>query len=169
MGFHRRILKNHVALRYAMNLWPPFVGAGICVDEISKDFRKVRVRLKDLRINRNYVGTHFGGSLFAMTDPYFMIMVLHNLGSKYHVWDKHAQIEFIKPGRGTLRADLLITEEELEEIKKATALGQKYERLFQVEVKDEKEQLICRVQKLIYARLKPKYRPAVNLKIVDNE
>jgi len=149
-----------------MNLWPPFVGAGIRVDEISRDFKKVRVSLRDLRFNRNFVGTHFGGSLFAMTDPYFMIMVMHHLGSKFHVWDKGAHIQFIRPGRGTLHATLEIEDHQIAEIKEATQDGQKYERLFEVDVKNSHHQVICRVQKLIYARLKPQHRPFDHLRVV---
>ena len=72
-------------LRWLMNCWPPFIGAGIKVETVSADFRHVRVRLKAGRFRRNYVGTHFGGSLFAMTDPYWMIMVMENLGRDYLV------------------------------------------------------------------------------------
>lgn len=162
MRLHQRLLKNHLVLKFAMNLWPPFWGAGIHVDEITSDFRCVRVSLKDMIFNRNYVGTHFGGSLFAMTDPYFMIMVMNNLGSKYHVWDKQAKIDFVKPGRGLLRAVMTLSDGQIEEIQKATASGEKYERNFEVEVLNQNSEVICKVQKLIYARLKPKYRPKIH-------
>ena len=32
--------------------------------------------------NANYVGTHFGGSLFAMTDAFYMLMVMAKLGKE---------------------------------------------------------------------------------------
>ncbi len=67
-------------LRFAMNLWPPFVGAGIRVRHIAPDFRSVTVDMRLRWTNRNYVGTHFGGSLYAMVDPFLMVMLLHNLG-----------------------------------------------------------------------------------------
>lgn len=81
-------------LRFAMNLYPPFLGAGIRVRHIAGDFREVRVRMGLNRLNRNYVGTQFGGSLYAMTDPFFMLMLMENLGRDYVVWDKAANIEF---------------------------------------------------------------------------
>src|SRR6185503_9618316 len=74
-------------LRNGMKWWPPFLGAGIRVKRFSDDFREVVVELKLGRLNRNAVGTHFGGSLYAMTDPFYMIMLLHNLGGDYLVWD----------------------------------------------------------------------------------
>lgn len=88
-----------------MNIWPPFLGAGIRVKEIDEEFKFARVELKSGLLNRNYVGTHYGGSLFSMTDPFYMLMLLHNLGKDYIVWDKAAEINYKKPGKGRLRAD----------------------------------------------------------------
>ena len=85
-------------LRFAMNLYPPFLGRA-SVRHIAGDFREVRVRMGLNRLNRNYVGTQFGGSLYAMTDPFFMLMLMENLGRDYVVWDKAANIEFVSPGR----------------------------------------------------------------------
>ena len=89
--------------RHGLNLWPPFLFTGIHVAELSDDYRQARVELRMRPWNRNYVGTHFGGSLFAMTDPFWMLMVLHHLGHDHYVWDKAAEIEFVKPGRGTVQ------------------------------------------------------------------
>ncbi|HET6604551.1 MAG TPA: DUF4442 domain-containing protein, partial [Xanthomonadaceae bacterium] len=91
-------------LRLLMNLWPPFLFAGIRVLAIGADWRSARVRLRRRWYNANYVGTHFGGSLFAMTDPFRMIPVLRCLGPDYIVWDQSGSIEFVKPGRGTVHA-----------------------------------------------------------------
>ena len=63
-------------MKTLFNVWPPFRGAGVRVREIAPDFRSVHVELRMGILNRNYVGTHFGGSLFAMTDPFFMIMMM---------------------------------------------------------------------------------------------
>ena len=82
-------------LRLLMNVWPPFVAAGIHVLAIDADWRCAKVRLRRRWYNQNYVGTHFGGSLFAMTDPFWMIMVMENLGRDYLVWDKAGAIEFV--------------------------------------------------------------------------
>ena len=62
-------------LRLLMNLWPPFLCTGIHVERIARDWRSARVALRMRPWNRNYVGTHFGGSLFAMTDPFWMLLV----------------------------------------------------------------------------------------------
>jgi acyl-coenzyme A thioesterase PaaI-like protein len=103
-------------LRRGMNLWPPFLFSGIRIDHISDDFRAIDVELRERFYNRNYVGCHFGGSLFAMTDPFWMMMVMRNLDRSYTVWDKSAEIEFLKPGRGTVSAHFRLTGEMLDEI-----------------------------------------------------
>lgn len=54
------------------SIYPPFLGAGIRV-KISKDVKTVDVVMKLTFWNRNYVKTHFGGSLYAMCDPFFFL------------------------------------------------------------------------------------------------
>ena len=107
-GFLRNLSLSASAIRLGMNLWPPFVGAGIHVESIAEDFRAARVRLKLRWYNRNFFGTHFGGSLFAMTDPFFAILAMHNLERDYLVWDKSSGIHFKAPGRSTVWALSLI-------------------------------------------------------------
>ena len=85
-------------LRRAVNFWPPFLGAGIRVKHISPDMKFIEVQMKLRWWNANYVGTHFGGSLFAMTDAFYMLMLMANLGRDYIVWDKTASIRYRKPG-----------------------------------------------------------------------
>ena len=48
-------------LRHIMNLWPPFLGAGIRVTHLANDFKTAEVVLRLGFTNRNYVGVHFGG------------------------------------------------------------------------------------------------------------
>ncbi len=157
---YHKLLKDPRLLRFGMNIWPPFWGAGIVIESIDPTIRHVRVALSDRVFNRNYVGTHFGGSLFAMTDPFFMLMVMRNLDHRYYVWDKAGRIEFLQPGQGRLIADMRISEEELEEIRGATAQGEKFERDFQAEIRNQAGEAIARVTKTVYVRLKPEYRPS---------
>ena len=147
-------------LRQGMKWWPPFLGAGIRVRSLSDDFRDAVVELKLGRLNRNAVGTHFGGSLYAMTDPFFMIMLLHNLGDDYLVWDKSGSIEYVAPGRGIVHARFQLTEERLAEIRAQAAAGEKVLPEFVIDVKDEAGGMVARVRKILYVRLKPKRRPS---------
>ena len=95
-------------LRLLINSWPPLLGAGIKIKSLSRDYRDIVVNLSLRWYNKNYVGTHFGGSIFAMTDPFYMLMLIKNLGDEYIVWDKAAQIDFKKPGTGVLTAHFVL-------------------------------------------------------------
>ncbi|MDP1776970.1 MAG: DUF4442 domain-containing protein, partial [Moraxellaceae bacterium] len=104
--------------------------------------------------NTNYVGTHFGGSLYSMIDPFFMLLLMNRLGRDYIVWDKAATIDFIKPGRGLVTATMTLDDERLAEVLKATADGQKYLPVWPVEIRDEDGELVARVDKTLYIRRK---------------
>jgi acyl-coenzyme A thioesterase PaaI-like protein len=143
---------NH--MRRLINLYPPYWGTGIVVKRISPDYREVCVQMKLKWYNRNYVKTHFGGSLYAMTDPFFMLMLIHILGKGFVVWDKAARIDFIKPGQGTVTADFLIAEEQIQDIISRTSNGGKYFPEFSVDIKSESGETIARVVKTLYIRKK---------------
>jgi hypothetical protein len=104
--------------------------------------------------NANYVGTHYGGSLYSMTDPFFMVMLIENLGQDYIVWDKSATIRFKRPGRGTVSASFRLSDQQIDEIKQALNAEKKIERVFTVEVKDESGTVIAEVEKLLHIRRK---------------
>ncbi len=154
-GFMRNVKLGAGSLRLLMNLWPPFIGAGIHVERLAPDYREAVVRMRLGLLNRNYMGTHFGGSLFAMTDPFFALLVMHNLGRDYVVWDKASSIDYKLPGRGTVRASFRITPEQVEDILQATAGGQKYEPTFAVDVVNRHGEVVATVEKTIYVRRKP--------------
>jgi acyl-coenzyme A thioesterase PaaI-like protein len=142
-------------LRRLFNCWPPFLFAGIHVQEISADWRRVRVRLALRWYNRNYVRTQFGGSLFAMTDPFWMVMILESLGrDEYVVWDKAGAIEFVAPGREDVFAEFRLDEAVLAEIRAATADGDKLLRWFEVDIRTRSGELIARARKQVYVRRK---------------
>lgn len=146
-------------LRLIFNLWPPFMASGIHVTHLAPDWRYARVELRMRPWNRNYVGTHFGGNLFAMTDPFWMIMVKECLGNDYLVWDKAAEIEFVKPGKGTVHAEFNVEDGALDEIRAATAGGEKFLKWFPVDIVDAQGEVVARVRKQLYVRLKERVRP----------
>lgn len=141
-------------LRHGMNLWPPFLFNGIHVTEITPDWRRIRVELRMRPWNRNYVRTHFGGNLFAMTDPFRMIPVLQCLGPDYYVWDQAGTIEFLKPGRGTVHATFELDDAVLDELRAAAANGEKVLRWFETDVIDEAGDVVARTRKQLYVRRK---------------
>ena len=146
-------LRQRLLLRL-VNFWPPYLGAGIRVQSVSADRRTVRVRLALNWLNRNLFGTQFGGSLYAMCDPFFVILLMRQLGAGYIVWDKAASIQFLKPGRGPVSATFHVPAERVAEIRAQADAGEKVEPTFSVEVRDEAEQVIARVEKLLYVRRK---------------
>ena len=141
--------------RRIMNLWAPFRGAGIWVEYIAPDWCEVRVRLSLHWYNKNAMGTHFGGSLFAVTDPFFMLMYMGALGRKqYIVWDQAASIRFMKPGTGVVRAQFLLTPEDLAAAREATADGNKYLPEHTVQLFNSNQEVIAEVHKTLYIRQK---------------
>jgi Domain of unknown function (DUF4442) len=141
-------------MRLRLNLYAPFLGAGIRVKRLAPGWKEVDVEMKLRWWNANYVGTHYGGSLYSMTDPFFMVMLIENLGKDYIVWDKSATIRFKKPGRGTVTASFRVSDQQIDEIKQALNAEKKIERVFTVEVKDESGTVIAEVEKLLHIRRK---------------
>ena len=139
-------------IRRFINLWPPLLFSGIRVVRIAQDWREVDVQLRLRWWNRNAVGTMFGGSLFAMADPFFALMLQHNLGRGYTIWVRWAEIDFVAPGRGLARAFFRISEATIVEIAEATADGSKHEPEFTVDIADAQGKLIARVRTRLYVR-----------------
>lgn len=141
-------------MRIFFNLYPPYLGSGICVDKISSDRKYLRVSLKLRFYNRNYVGTQFGGSIYSMTDPHYMFLLINNLGPEYVVWDKAAKIEFIKPGKTHLFAEFQIDDDLLKTVREKTQSGEKYIFDLPSNVYDSNRELIAKVTKTLYVRRK---------------
>jgi acyl-coenzyme A thioesterase PaaI-like protein len=140
-----------------INYYAPLLGAGIHCIKI--DQKTYRVEMKLTVINRNLVGTHFGGSLYAMCDPWFMLILMHNLGPDYVIWDKAASIQFLMPGRGKVSATFHISEERIIQICEQAEGGEKIEPTFEVDVVDEKNKAVAHIQKLLYIRKKKAVNP----------
>jgi RimJ/RimL family protein N-acetyltransferase len=140
--------------RWLINLYPPFLGAGIRVTRLQPDWKAIDVEMKLTFWNRNYVGTHFGGSLYAMTDPFYMLMLIQNLGRDYIVWDKAATIRFRKPGKGRMFAAFRLTDQQLDDLRTEVNAQGKIEPNFVVEVKDETGTVIAEVEKVLHIHKK---------------
>jgi acyl-coenzyme A thioesterase PaaI-like protein len=145
---------NPRSFKLLINLYPPYWGTGITIRSVSADYREICMQMKMRWYNRNAVKTHFGGSLYGMTDPFFMLMLIHILGKEYVVWDKAAHIDFIKPSQGTVTARFLIKEEQIEDIIRNTSGGQKYFPEFSVDIENEAGEKVARVVKTLYIRKK---------------
>lgn len=147
-------MKRRKFLLRIINYWPPYLGAGIHVTKIAPDLTFVEVQMKLHFWNKNYVGTHFGGSLYSMTDPFFMLMLIENLGPKYEVWDKKGEIRYVKPGRGTVRAFFQLSQEDIQSIKWQVESEEKAEKTFQVTIYDESNNVVAVVDKTLHIKQK---------------
>lgn len=141
-------------LRLGLNLWPPLWGAGIRVLTISDDWTYTKVRLRKYWFNRNYVNTHYGGSLFSMTDPFYMLMVMQKIGKGYIVWDKKSEIKFIKAVKQDVFAEFKISQETIEDFKRQLETEEKIEPVFEVDVVDADGLLVAKVWKTLYLKKK---------------
>jgi len=144
------------AIRRSINYWRPFLFSGIRVTAISHDWRQASAELRLHWWNRNAVGTMFGGSLFALTDPFYPLMIQHNLGPSYSVWMKSALVEFLSPGRTVAHASFLLSAERLDQIRAATEAGGKCEPVFSVAVSGPEGKAIARVTLTVYVRMRRK-------------
>ena len=149
-------------LKWGLNIYGPYLGAGIRVDDISEDWRQTKVSMKLKWYNRNIKRVHFGGSLYAMVDPHLMLMLMQVLGRGYIGWDKTATNEFRKPGRGTVNARVHLTGQMLTDIRTHTAHGDKYLPEFRVDITDNDGDLVARGFKTLYIRRKHATKDAVS-------
>lgn len=145
-------LKPHL-LRF-WNFWPPLLFSGIKIQHISPDFRLIRVRLKLRFWNANYVGTAYGGSIFSMTDAFYMVMLMKNLGHEYIVWDRAAHIQYLKPGKSDLHVEFRLTQEDVDDIRALLATQDKMDWERKVLVHDTNGEQIAEVTRTIYIRKK---------------
>jgi acyl-coenzyme A thioesterase PaaI-like protein len=142
------------AFRWLMNLWPCYRGTGGRVTYIAPDWKEIRVRLPLGLQTRNYVGSIFGGSLYAAVDPPYMLMLIRLLGPAYVVWDKAATIRFLKPGRTTLYATCRVDDAELEEIRRLLQTESKIDRTYPIALADAQGTVHAEVEKVIRIRRK---------------
>lgn len=152
------LFKRASRVRLALNLWPPFWGAGIKIVALSEDFRTCKVVLKARWWTLNANRTQFGGSLFAMTDPIYPLMLMGYFRNHYYVWDKSGDIDFIKPGKGPLVAEFHLSDAQLDEISRATAGGEKHFPAFTISIQDGRGEVVARVRRTLYVRKRPEHR-----------
>lgn len=141
-------------VRFIGNLYPPYLGAAIKATHVSENYQEIDVRMKLTWYNRNYVGTQFGGSMYSMTDPFFMLMLINNLGRDYIVWDKAAKIDFKKPGRGTVYANFRLTIQQITDIKIKADSQEKYIFDLPVDIVDDSKEVVATVIKTLYVKRK---------------
>ena len=153
-----RITPRRLAL--GMSLWLPNLFSGIRVRRFSDDWTRATVELRVNLLTRNYVKTAFGGSMQAMTDPYFFMLVMHQLGREHVVWDTRGEIEFLRPGTGVLTAEFHVPPERIAAIRERAAGGAKVLEWFETEITDRSGAVVARVRREVYIREKKRVTAA---------
>lgn len=156
---------NARLLRFALNLYPPYLGAGIRVRHLAADWTSATVQLRLGLLNRNYYGAHFGGSLYAMTDPFFALLAIHRLGPDYFVAHKSGMIDYLAPAKGVVTARFDVTDAQIAEIKLKTTDGTKYLPTFSVDIFDAQGQLVARATHMLHVRRKTPVAVQVNERV----
>lgn len=142
--------------KWMMRLFPSYLGPGIKVTKVSKDYRHLEVELKLNLRSRNIYGTHFGGNLYSMVDPFYVLMFLNNLNKEYIIWDKEAKIKFLNPGKSKVKAVFNLTENDIENVKLNTKNGEKYTPIYKIEINDEDGNIVAIIEKTLYFKKKRK-------------
>ena len=132
--------------------WPPYLASGIRVVDVADDLSSVTVRLRTRPWNRNYFGTHFGGSLYSMCDPFFVFLLVHHLGPDHVVWDKAAEIEFLKAVSEPVFATFAVDPAQVEEIREAVLHRFSVEPRLRADVATAAGDVVARVTKTLYVR-----------------
>lgn len=147
----RKLIMGRYLKRW-LNRWSPFQGSGIRVRRISPNFREVDVEMVHCRWNTNRNETHFGGSLFAMTDGIYMMILMENLGPDYTIWDKSASIRFRRPARSAVRAEFRLSKAQIDEVRRAADTQSKVEPTWKIEIKDRDGEVVAVVERTLSVR-----------------
>jgi acyl-coenzyme A thioesterase PaaI-like protein len=135
-----------------LNVYPPYLGAGVRLTRVADDLCTFDVEMQLKPWNKNLFGTHFGGSLYSMCDPFFVIILSEHLGRGYEVWDKAATIRFKKPGRGTVRARFHIDPLQIDAVRAQADLEDKVEPVFTVQILDTSGEVVAEIDKTVQVR-----------------
>lgn len=161
------LLTPHL-LKLRINTYAPYVGAGIKIEHMNLDQGLCVVSMGLNNLNKNIVGTQFGGSLYSMVDPFYMLMLMHQLGSSYVVWDKSSHIEFIAPGKSKVTARIKVSSAEVIAIQELAKDGEPVFREYSVDIVDEQQKIVATVTKTLYIRLRKYSKSKDQTSRVDN-
>ncbi|WP_333614144.1 DUF4442 domain-containing protein [Psychrobacter sp.] len=155
-------------LKLRINTYAPYIGAGIKIEHMNLDQGLCVVSMGLNNLNKNIVGTQFGGSLYSMVDPFYMLMLMHQLGSSYVVWDKSSHIEFIAPGKSKVTARIKVSSAEVIAIQELAKDGEPVFREYSVDIVDEQQKVVATVTKTLYIRLRKYSKSKDQTSRVDN-
>lgn len=157
--FGSKFVPRNKLFKYGFNYSPMYRRSTAKITTVSSDLLEIQVKLPLSYKNRNYVNSIFGGSLFSSVDPIPMVQLINLLGDDYVVWDRSAEIHFKRPAKEDVYADFLVTEEELNEIKKGVQAKNEINWVKTTLLTDKSgERTFCEVRKTIYIADKQHYK-----------
>ncbi|MGB0386280.1 MAG: DUF4442 domain-containing protein [Ardenticatenaceae bacterium] len=150
---YRRLLNYPRLNQILTNLYPALFFTGIRITQIASDWKTIRVRMGGL-FSMTPMGAQFGGALFTMCDPWFMMILVRHFGREFKIWDKAATIHFLRRGRGTMYATFSVSDEQLAFIRERVSAESKINIVFTTQILDREEQVVAEVEKTISVRLR---------------
>ena len=141
-------------VRLLLNTWPPLRKQGIQVTNINKSLTRMDVQLKSKWFNQSAAFAIFGGSLYTMTEPFYMLLFLGHIGNDHIVWDKSGLITFTSPARKTINVTFEITPAQIKDIVERCEDGAPILKTFNVDLIDTSGKLVAQVEKVVYIRKK---------------
>lgn len=157
--FLERFFKRSTVMKILFALSPAFRRTGGKVVSVSDDIKHVVVKVKFNYKTHNYVGTLFGGSMFAASDPFYMVQYVELLGKEYVVWDRSGSIRFKKPAREDAYMEFRIADEELEHIKQEVKENGRYVFTKRIKLTNkEKSVIFAIIEKEVYVASKEFYK-----------
>jgi len=139
-------------IRFALNRLPSYRRAGGKVVYVSPDLAHGRVRVKLGWRTYGQRGSVFGGALYATLDPCYVIMLQVRLGAAYAVWDKRAVVDFLRPVRTEVFADIVCSEDELAAIRDEVGRHGRAERVFHVRLMDRENTVYVACEKTVVVK-----------------
>lgn len=144
--------------KLTFNFFPAYRRTGGRVCFASDDWKEVHIKLTHNWKTRNYVGSIFGGSIYGALDPIYMVQLINILGLDYVVWDKSAQIKFLKPIKTTVYARFLLSDFLLKDIKERVQSEKEITINMKTSFQDAKGNIYAEVIKTIYIADKNYYK-----------
>lgn len=156
--FLRLFFSEALIFKYGFNISPMYRRTTGRVTFVSSDLLEIDIKIPLSIKNRNYVGSIFGGSLFAATDPIYMIQLINILGNNYVVWDKASTIKYKNPAYSDAYAIFRFTKEEIEVIKSEVKLKKEIEIKKELNITNTSGIIITELTKTIYIADKEFYK-----------
>ena len=156
--FLNRFFNKSTLFKTMFNISPMYRRSCGKITFVSDDLHVVKVKIPLTYKNKNYVGSMFGGSLFAATDPIYMIQLMQILGKEYVVWDKATEIRFKKPAYSHAFVTFEFNSEEIEQIIEKVKHEKEVDWVKNLKITNGKETIFTELNKTIYISSKQYYK-----------